>query len=413
MKRALICPWIVLLGILVSASAQAGEAKLSFQKVVIDKKLVQDQRFRSEGVAAADFDGDGKKEIAVGSVWYSRPDGNLSAPDWKMHLVRPEPKTYDPRQYSDVFACFAQDLSGDGKPDLIVVDVPGAPTRWYENPGKVASLWKEHPAVSVTNNESPIWGDVDGDGRPELIFGYSPDEKNPDSPLKRLAFAAPGKDSRRPWPIRTFSPPNGAGSAKYAHGLGVGDLNGDGRPDVVVEQGWWEHPKDKNQAEWPFHPVELGKSCAQMLVYDADGDGMNDVISSSAHGQGIWWYQQVKTDKGLVGFVRQDIAAALFSQSHAMVLADINGDGLMDFVVGKRFWAHGPKGDIDPNKPAVIYWFELRRPAKGKAEWTPHLIDDDSGVGTQFDVADVDGDGLLDVVTSNKKGVFLFLQVRK
>ena len=393
-------------------TAPGSETPIAFRKVVIDAKLVHEKRFRSEGVAAADFNGDGKKEIAVGSVWYSPPGGDFTAADWRMHPLRPDPKTYDPRQYSDVFACFAEDLSGDGKPDLIVVDVPGAPTRWYENPGSPTALWKEHLAVSVTNNESPIWADVSGDGRPDLVFGYSPEAKNPDSPLKRLAFASPGKDPRQPWPVRTFSPPDGPGSAKYAHGLGVGDLNGDGRADVIVEQGWYEHPEDPNQPEWPFHPVALGKACAHMLVYDADGDGLNDVLSSSAHGQGIWWYQQVKTGQG-VAFQRHDIAPALFSQSHAMVLADINQDGLMDFVVGKRFWAHGPKGDIDPDKPAVLYWFELCRPAKGQAQWTPHQIDDDSGVGTQFEVADVDGDGLLDVITSNKKGVFLFLQARK
>jgi len=93
-----------------------------------------------------------------------------------------------------------------------------------------------------------------------------------------------------------------------------------------------------------------------------------------------------------------------------MVLADINGDGIKDFVVGKRFWAHGPGGDADPGAPAVVYWIEIKRPEKGKVEFVPHLIDADSGVGTQFAVADMNGDGKLDVIVSNKKGVYVLLQ---
>jgi hypothetical protein len=147
-----------------------------------------------------------------------------------------------------------------------------------------------------------------------------------------------------------------------------------------------------------------------MLVYDIDADGDGDVITSSAHNYGIWWFEQVKTDKG-VEWKQHDIAPKLFSQSHAMALVDINSDGVKDFVVGKRFWAHGPTGDVDPNKPAVLYWFELRRPEKGKVEWVPHQIDDDSGVGTQFEVADLNADGKPDIVTSNKKGVYIFLQM--
>ena len=104
---------------------------------------------------------------------------------------------------------------------------------------------------------------------------------------------------------------------------------------------------------------------------------------------------------------------ALFSQSHALHLVDINGDGLKDLVTGRRWWAHGPNGDDTPADPAYVYWFEARKSSDGMITFTPHMIDDDSGIGTQFEVADVNGDGLLDVVTSNKKGVRVIYQVRK
>jgi hypothetical protein len=159
-----------------------------------------------------------------------------------------------------------------------------------------------------------------------------------------------------------------------------------------------------------------------MLVYDVNGDGLPDIIASSAHGHGLWWFEQVKTDKG-VEWRKHEIMGAPkagqeypagtlrpFSQLHALILADMNGDGVMDIVTGKRFWAHGPTGDADPSGPAMLCWFELRRLGDGKVEWIAHEIDNDSGVGTQFEVRDMNGDGRPDVVTSNKKGVYVFIQ---
>jgi hypothetical protein len=98
------------------------------------------------------------------------------------------------------------------------------------------------------------------------------------------------------------------------------------------------------------------------------------------------------------------------SQLHAFDLADMNGDGVKDVVTGKRYWAHGPSGDPESSSaPAVVLWFEIRREAGGKASFIPHLIDDDSGVGTQVATAELNGDGRPDVIVSNKKGIFVHL----
>jgi hypothetical protein len=158
---------------------------------------------------------------------------------------------------------------------------------------------------------------------------------------------------------------------------------------------------------WTFHNVSFGPACAQMYAYDFDGDGDNDVLSSSAHAIGIWWHEQLGDEKWQTHEIDNS-----FSQTHSLCLADINDDGLLDFVTGKRWWAHGPKGDVGADQPAVMCWFELQR-ENGKPVWTRHQFDHDSGVGTQFEVADVNGDKLLDVVTSNKKGVYYFEQVRE
>jgi hypothetical protein len=101
-----------------------------------------------------------------------------------------------------------------------------------------------------------------------------------------------------------------------------------------------------------------------------------------------------------------------FSELHALDLVDMNGDGLKDIVTGKRFWSHGRLGDPDRNDEAVLYWFELTRGPEG-VDYVPHVIDTNSGVGTQIVAGDVNGDGRPDVIVGNKKGVFVHLQQAK
>ncbi|MEE8450542.1 MAG: VCBS repeat-containing protein [Thermoguttaceae bacterium] len=394
MKSSLIasCVEFMLLSLAVDASAADGTT-ISFERTKLDDK------FRSEGVAVGDFNCDGKLDIAAGSVYYA-------APDWKMHAITEEPGDFNPNGYSNTFINFAADVNRDGRTDLVVCGWPGKDTRWYENPGKKAKgPWKESLAVVVTNSESPIFADLRGDGKADLICGTSPDPGQPDGPDRRMAFARPGDDPYALWPIHTFSLPACPGSKKYAHGLGCGDINGDGRNDVVVTKGWWEAPEDRMQPQWTFHEADLGEDCAHMIVFDIDGDGDNDIFSSSAHRYGVWWHEQTSD-----GWTTHEIDTT-FSQAHAVCLADINGDGTPDFVTGKRWWAHNGN-DPGAKEPAVVYWYELTRTDDGP-KWTRHLIDDESGVGTQFEVADVDADGLLDVVTSNKGGVYYLRQVRK
>lgn len=385
---------IVLAAGLCSAALAAEKApRIGFKKVQLDNV------FRSEGVAVGDFNNDGALDIAAGSVYYA-------APDWQMHAILEQPAEFDRHGYSVSFCNFADDLNGDGWTDLIVVGFPGGDTSWFENPQSAGGPWKRHECISVTNNESPTYWDLDGDGRRELIMAFAPDPKDFDGPDRQMGFVRPAKDASQPWVATAISAKAAPGTTRFSHGLGVGDINGDGRLDVLVREGWWEQPARLVGQEWTFHPAPLGETCAQMYVYDFDGDGDNDVLSSAAHHAGIWWHEQRPE-----GWVTHEIDKS-FSQTHALCIADINGDDLPDFVTGKRWWAHGPAGDPGSDQPAVMYWFELMR-EDGRPVWIPHQFDQDSGVGTQFEVADVNGDGLLDVVTANKKGAFYFEQVRR
>ncbi len=315
-------------------------------EIISFKKTTLDTKFRSEGVAVGDFNHDGKMDIAAGQVYYA-------APDWKMHVIRENAQEYDPLKYSLSFNNFAEDLNGDGWTDLIVVEYPGKETAWYENPKGVERMWERHVCVPVSNNESPQYRDVDGDGKRELIMGYSPDPKQFDGPQRQVIIAKPAKDPTAPWTIQTISELGVESGRRFTHGLGVGDVNADGRNDVMTILGWWEAPSETRQSPWTFHEANFGEKCADMFAYDFDGDGDNDVLSSAAHDIGIWWHEQTPE-----GWKTHEIDRS-FSQTHALCLVDINQDGLPDFVTGKRYWAHGPDKDVNPGDPAVMYWFEF------------------------------------------------------
>jgi len=363
------------------------------------KKTVIEARFRSEGVNVADINRDGKLDIVAGDIWYE-------APHWKMHEIRPlRDLGNGEKGYSECMTCFIEDVNKDGWPDMIVIGFPGKECFWYENPKNQPGHWKQRVVWRSACNETPLHTDLFGDGRKVLVFAIQPEGQ--------MCWFEPGEDVEKPWEMHAISLPKSPHTERFSHGLGVGDINGDGRNDVITPAGWWEQPPQgrRHQDPWKFHPCKLGDPCADMYAFDVDGDGRNDVISSSAHRRGIWWHRRLPDTDGQCVFQKYDIFTEV-TQTHALVLTDITGDGRPELITGKRWWAHGPKGDEDPNGTPYIFWFEILTPRSGPPRFVPHMVDDDSGIGTQFVVTDVNGDGLKDIVTANKRGVFLFTQVR-
>jgi len=406
-----------------SAAIFAGpEKSVSFTKVQLS------DQFWAEGANFGDFNHDGFQDIVCGPFWFEGPNFTVK------HQYRPQNASFAKQNadgstetipgfegalgsknaYSDDFLTFVYDFNADGWPDILVIDFPGKAAAWYENPRNAAGDWPRHEGANSVDNESPAWLDIDGDGKPELVcnahgyFGY---------------YAVNWTDPAATWIFHAISPKGDWG--RFTHGIGLGDVNGDGRMDLLEKNGWWEQPASlSGDPVWKFHPFPfapgLGTAgAAQMFAYDVNGDGLNDVITClNPHGYGIVWYEQVRTN-GEISFKQHMIAGATatdnptgvhFSQPHSMTLADIDGDGLLDIVTGKRFWAHG-KGGPDPESdgsPGVLYWFQLQRLPGGEARYIPHLIDSDSGVGTQVVVGHITSASLLDIVVGNKKGLFLF-----
>jgi hypothetical protein len=374
------------------------------------KKTTIEGKFRSEGVAVGDVNKDGKPDILIGDSWYE-------APSWTKHDIRKPGDFGDGlHSYSACMTCWADDVNKDGWVDQIVIGFPGVAALWYENPKGASGYWPEHEVWPSACNETPLYTDLFGDGRRVLVMGWQPPGKQNEG---QMAWFSPGENPAERWTMHPISEQGAPGkevpgTQQFSHGLGVGDLNGDGRKDVICTGGWWEQPEAgaKSSTSWTFHPAQLGDAAADMIAYDVNGDGKNDVISSSAHRFGIWWFEQGESKEGSPVFTKHDLFPDLVSETHALIAADINRDGLTDLITGKRFWSHG-QSEPGSEKPAYLYWFQASKDSDGKTSFTPREIDDQSGIGTQFMVLDFNADGLLDIVVSNKKGVFLIEQVKK
>jgi len=363
------------------------------------KKHTLTNDFISEGVTVGDVNKDGKLDVLAGCVWFE-------APDWKRHQIFPDRVYNGGKEYSKSFLNYAMDVNQDGWVDQVIIGFPGTPGVWYENPKNKDGYWKRHDIMNSVGigNESPNFVDVNGDGRIDILCA--------DINTQQMVWLSPPtKKGDTVWTRYPISAVKANGTDKFSHGLGLGDINADGRADVIIKSGWYEAPVDRKQPDWTFHPADLGEDCSEMYAYDFNGDGLVDVVSASAHRYGIWWHEQVKDAQGNISWKLHEISKD-FSETHGLALVDMNGDGAPDLVTGKRFFAHNDTNtDPGSHEPAVLYWFEFK-PGKDPS-WIPHLIDDQSGVGLHVVIRDMNKDKKNDIIIGNKKGVFYFENLMK
>jgi hypothetical protein len=423
---------------------QTKPGTLTYTKVEIHN------RFLAESCSIADYDKDGVPDISAGRRWWKGPIGpgmigteqvfRGGHDDLPRAGLQPELVT----GVSDDWSCFAQDVDGDGWTDIINIasaDVdetmtpnkapqpqPHATAYWYKNPGATAAgaMWQGSLIHSDVRHEQHGLVDVDGDGFPE-IYGAC----KGCNPVETKGYYKKGADAAAGWMYHSVTAPvefpfSGTG---WLHGLGFGDVDKDGKPDLITREGVWRNvtqPADM-AAFWQTQLYgggaggELGGS--HMHAADMDGDGDNDIIGAElAHNYGVAWYEQTAPGQ----FTKHRIAGApgnagvtgvVFSQPHALEVADMDGDGMKDIVTGKMRFAH-PNGYGDPDLEGdpVSYVFQFKHatpPVSGMVTITAKPLDTSpanmkAGVGRQIAVGHVNTDGIMDVCVSSKLGLYVY-----
>lgn len=361
----------VLAGTLALSQVVSRPPDIAFEKHTLDLGA-------NESCAIGDFNKDGRLDIVSGENWFE-------APKWTRHKFRSLPFN---NNYIDNFSDLVVDVNGDGYADIVSGGWFSRQVSWWENPGKSKAEWKAHVIDQGMNMEFAFLVDLNNDGKALEVL---PQYGGPNAITAWYELQG-GK-----WVKRLVSPKG------HGHGIGAGDVNGDGKADVLTPQGWFEAP------DWKFHPDwEFKKALSFMHVNDVNGDGRPDIVSSYAHDYGVFWLER---GAGAAEWTERKIDDT-WSQAHAIAMTDLNGDGKRDFISGKRYLAH----EHEPGafEAPGIYWYEplvVPKPiGNGALQWVRHVIDygTRTGAGMQIPVVDLDGDGDLDFAVGGKTGVFVF-----
>lgn len=350
--------------------------------VVFEKQLIAMESAESVGVF--DVNGDGKPDLVSGSYWYQGPEFT------KRYLIGQVKRV---SEYFDDFSTIPMDVNGDGNMDYVTGGWFGKTLFWVENPGNNGE-WQPHEIANTGNVETTRAWDVNGDGQLDIV---------PNTPNQPLAYyslkrdgAGKGTGSFEKYPV----------TEKHGHGLGFGDINGDGRGDFIIPEGWLEAPEDLVNGNWKLHEAfQLGGASVPILVVDVNKDGLNDLIVGQGHDYGLHWYEQ-KRNGDDISFAQHPIDPYQ-SQYHTMEWADIDNDGEMELITGKRYRAHNGN-DPGANDHLGLYYFKWNGESFSKNIISYGPFGEGKGAGLYFSVEDLNGDDMLDIVVAGKDGLAVF-----
>ena len=230
--------------------------------------------------------------------------------------------------------------------------------------------------------------DLNGDGKPDLALAHYGR-----SGIIWIDFSGPEPKVH-----------HAGGHDQDGHGVGMADIDGDGKVDLLTPHGWFKNI-DANNDKWEWRPEwDLDETGFPIIGYDVNNDGKTDLIYGRGHSYGLYWLEQKDGPSGR-SWVKHTIDES-FSQVHALLLADIDGDGQMELLAGKRYRGHNGK-DPGSYDPLVVYYYKINRKT-GEFTRYPLSVNGTAAAGTQFIVTDLDGDGDLDIATAGKTGVHFF-----
>ncbi|HJS06236.1 MAG TPA: alpha/beta fold hydrolase [Pirellulales bacterium] len=354
-----------------------------------------------------DVNKDGKLDIVSGGFWYE-------ASKWQKHFLR---EVEVIRGRFDDYSNLEYDVNADGWTDIISVNYRSKSLFWLEHPGEKIktdpeSPWAKHVIDTPGPMETGRLHDIDGDGRLDIL-------------PNGIGFACWYEivSGREPKFVKHDLP-----SEVSAHGIGFGDINGDGRVDIVGPKGWLEAPEDRRGGRWVWHPDwELHRDASiPILVYDVDSDGDNDLVYGRGHNYGLYWLENTnpKRQRGNAAVVVSATAGSpssashwtrhaidtSWAQPHSLLLVDLDGDKRPEVVTGKRYLGHEGK---DPGEYDRIehHCYEFRQDLRTFER--RQIADRCAGFGLDPRVVDIDGDGDLDVVAADRNGLSLLVHEKR